>query len=186
MLKTFARHFQTNEPMPEDMLMRLCASKSIFDASETQLQVFYSMLDQVYHSEPINETTSTTDILKEVQEKYYNIPYVKNTAWQLRFSHLVGYGAKYYSYLISRAIASWIWQTYFYKDPFCRKNGEKYRQECLSYGGGVPSRHLVSNFLQRDVTPSNLAKCLISEIDMNNSKLNEISRKKNGRDNFVI
>lgn len=38
-LRTFARHFQTQEPISEDMLQRLCASKKLFSASETQLQV---------------------------------------------------------------------------------------------------------------------------------------------------
>lgn len=46
-LRTFARHFQTQEPISEDMLQRLCASKKLFSASETQLQVndysFYSL-----------------------------------------------------------------------------------------------------------------------------------------------
>uniref|UniRef100_A0A1B0DMG1 Peptidase M3A/M3B catalytic domain-containing protein n=1 Tax=Phlebotomus papatasi TaxID=29031 RepID=A0A1B0DMG1_PHLPP len=39
-LATFARHYQTQEPMPQDMLNRLCASKFLFTASETQLQRF--------------------------------------------------------------------------------------------------------------------------------------------------
>lgn len=95
----------------------------------------------------------------------------------MRFSHLVGYGAKYYSYLISRAIASWIWHTYFEADPFSRTQGERYRQECLAFGGGIPSKQLVSNFLQRDVTPSNLSQSLINELDINNSKIEEISKE---------
>lgn len=165
-LKTFAKHFQTQEPMPDEMLERLCASKHIFSASETQLQVFYSALDQVYHGNPADHSTNTTETLKAVQEKYYGLPYVNNTAWQLRFSHLVGYGAKYYSYLCSRAIASWIWQEYFQKDPLNRTQGEKYRYGCLLYGGSVPSRDLVGRFLGKEVSPKNLAENLINEIDV--------------------
>lgn len=73
----FAKHFQTQEPMPENLLHKLCASKNIFYASELQNQVFYSMLDQVYHSGKL--TKSTTEILEEVQKEYYGLPYVKNT-----------------------------------------------------------------------------------------------------------
>ncbi|XP_055837539.1 mitochondrial intermediate peptidase [Episyrphus balteatus] len=178
-LKTFAKHYRTHEPMSEEMLQRLCASKNIFSASETQLQVFYSALDQAYHSEKPTQGQNTTETLKEVQAKYYSLPYVENTAWQLRFSHLVGYGAKYYSYLISKTIASWIWQTYFEANPFNRESGEKYRQEVLAHGGGSPSRQLVANFLQRDVTPKALSQSLIHEIDVNNEKIKEMSKKFN-------
>lgn len=175
-LGSFAKHYQTQEPMPQEMLQRLCDSKQLFSASETQSQVFYSALDQAYHGHPLKPGQSTTAVMKEVQGKYFGLPYVERTAWQLRFSHLVGYGAKYYSYLISRAIASWIWQTYFNADPFARDMGEKYRRKCLAYGGEVPSRELVTKFLQRDITPDNLTKNLIEEIDSNNDKIDFYSK----------
>ncbi|GLH15007.1 Mitochondrial intermediate peptidase [Gryllus bimaculatus] len=163
-VRTFAKHFQTQEKMPEDMLSRLCASKHLFAASEMQIQVFYSALDQCYHGKhPLPGTT--TEVLAAMQKEYYGIPCVSNTAWQLRFSHLVGYGAKYYSYLLSRAVASWIWQEYFEADPLNSSAGERYRRECLAHGGGKPARELVAHFLQRDVTPQNLAQSLITEID---------------------
>lgn len=79
-LSTFARHFQTHEPMPEEMMHRLCISKHLFSASETQLQVFYSALDQAYHTNPSQHSgQSTTDILRDVQKEFYGLPYVENT-----------------------------------------------------------------------------------------------------------
>jgi len=69
--------------MPENLLHKLCASKNIFYASELQNQVFYSMLDQVYHSGKL--TKSSTEILEDVQKEYYGLPYVKNTVFSLVF-----------------------------------------------------------------------------------------------------
>ncbi|VVC92636.1 unnamed protein product, partial [Leptidea sinapis] len=112
-VRRFARHFQTREAMPEEMLQRLCASKYLFGASEMQLQVFYSVLDQQYHGVNAADVDNTTSVLQETQKQYYGLPYVDNTAWQHRFSHLIGYGAKYYSYLISRALAWSVWRQNF-------------------------------------------------------------------------
>ncbi|XP_037382928.1 mitochondrial intermediate peptidase isoform X2 [Talpa occidentalis] len=131
----FARHYQTGQSLPKNMVSRLCESKKVCAAADMKLQVFYAILDQIYHGKhPLRR--STTDILKETQEKFYGLPYVPNTAWQLRFSHLVGYGAKYYSYLMSRAVASMVWKECFVKDPFNRTAGERYRREMLAHGGG--------------------------------------------------
>ncbi|XP_076395514.1 mitochondrial intermediate peptidase isoform X2 [Megachile rotundata] len=171
-VSTFAKHFETLEPIPTALVEKLYASKNIFCASELQNQIFYSMLDQVYHSKKLEK--STTDVLREIQGKYYELPYIENTAWQLRFSHLVGYGAKYYSYLISRAIATWIWQTYFQADPFNRTAGDRYRKECLVHGGGKPPSTLVSDFLNKEASASNFAKSLLNEIDMKTEHVQKV------------
>lgn len=97
-------------------------------------------------------------------------------AWQLRFSHLVGYGAKYYSYLLSRAIASWIWRQYFEQDPFCRDSGERFRRECLAHGGGLPPRQLVAAALGREVTPQQLAAALVRDLEARNEVVNNVVR----------
>uniref|UniRef100_A0A8C7XAB2 Mitochondrial intermediate peptidase a n=1 Tax=Oryzias sinensis TaxID=183150 RepID=A0A8C7XAB2_9TELE len=117
-LSQFARHYQTGQPLPESMVARLSESKKVCGAADTQLQIFYAVLDQIYHSKPQNR--STTEILKDMQQKFYGLPYTPNTAWQLRFSHLIGYGAKYYSYLMSRAVASMVWKQCFIQDPLNR------------------------------------------------------------------
>ena len=76
--------------MPEDMLKMLCASKYLFAASEMQLQLFYSILDQYYHTQapqPLN----TTDLLAKLQVEYYGLPYVKNTVRHVNLQHLFNY-----------------------------------------------------------------------------------------------
>ncbi|KAI5759519.1 MIPEP protein [Gulo gulo luscus] len=161
----FARHYQTGQSLPKNMVSRLCESKKVCAAADMQLQVFYATLDQIYHGKhPLR--TSTTDILRETQEKFYGLPYVPNTAWQLRFSHLVGYGAKYYSYLMSRAVASMVWKECFQQDPFNRAAGERYRREMLAHGGGKEPMLMVQGMLQKCPSIDDFVSALVSDLDL--------------------
>uniref|UniRef100_A0A671PE78 Mitochondrial intermediate peptidase n=1 Tax=Sinocyclocheilus anshuiensis TaxID=1608454 RepID=A0A671PE78_9TELE len=164
-LSQFARHYQTGEPLPENLVSRLCESKRVCSAADTQLQIFYAALDQVYHGKP--QYRSTTDILREVQEKFYGLPYVHDTAWQLRFSHLVGYGAKYYSYLMSRAVASMVWRQCFLQDPFSRVMGEHYHREMLAHGGGKEPVLMVQGMLQKTPTIEDFVDALVLDLNAN-------------------
>uniref|UniRef100_A0A8C2XJ47 Mitochondrial intermediate peptidase n=1 Tax=Cyclopterus lumpus TaxID=8103 RepID=A0A8C2XJ47_CYCLU len=164
-ISQFARHYETGQPLPENMVARLCESKKVCGAADTQLQIFYAVLDQIYHSQPQNHTT--TDILKEMQQKYYGLPYTQNTAWQLRFSHLIGYGAKYYSYLMSRAVASMVWKQCFVQDPLNRDMGERYRRQMLAHGGAKEPMLMVEGMLQRQPTMEDFVDALVSELNLN-------------------
>ncbi|XP_024426000.2 mitochondrial intermediate peptidase [Desmodus rotundus] len=160
----FARHYQTGQSMPKSMVSRLCESKKVCAAADMQLQVFYAALDQTYHGRhPLS--SSTTALLQEAQERLYGLPYVPNTAWQLRFSHLVGYGAKYYSYLMSRAVASMVWKECFLQDPFDRATGERYRREMLAHGGGREPMLLVQGMLQKCPSVDDFVSALVSDLD---------------------
>ena len=164
-VQTFAKHYKTNEPIPVELLSIWLESKKVFNASDTQLQTFYAILDQVYHgSDPLLGFKNTTGVLEHVQNKYYGLPYVPNTAWQLRFGHLVGYGAKYYSYLVSRAVAHSIWYKLFVKDPLSREAGEHYKEKLLSVGAGMHPRLIVESVLDEQITPDSLASCLLKDV----------------------
>ncbi|XP_060929002.1 mitochondrial intermediate peptidase-like [Limanda limanda] len=164
-ISQFARHYETGQPLPQSMVARLCESKKVCGAADTQLQIFYAVLDQIYHSKPQN--CSTTDILENMQQKFYGLPYTPNTAWQLRFSHLIGYGAKYYSYLMSRAVASMVWRQCFVQDPLNRDMGERYRREMLSHGGAKEPMLMVEGMLQRRPTIEEFVDALVSELNPN-------------------
>lgn len=162
-ISQFARHYETGQPLPESMVARLRESKKVCGAADTQLQIFYAVLDQIYHDKPQNR--STTEILKEMQQKFYGLPYTPNTAWQLRFSHLIGYGAKYYSYLMSRAVASMVWKQCFVQDPLNREMGERYRREMLAHGGAKEPMLMVEGMLQRRPTIEDFVDALVSELN---------------------
>ena len=164
-LKMFAKHYSTGDPIPSDLLGAWIGSRKVFNAADTQLQTFYSVLDQVYHSEdPLMGSKDTTEVLKHVQNKYYGLPYVEDTAWQLRFGHLVGYGAKYYSYLVSRAVAHSIWQRVFADDPLSPDAGKLYKQKVLSVGGGRHPREIAEAIMGTAASPEHLADCILSEV----------------------
>ncbi|XP_033761242.1 LOW QUALITY PROTEIN: mitochondrial intermediate peptidase-like [Pecten maximus] len=167
-LSTFAFHYKTGEPLPLEQIQKLCEAKKLYSASDMQLQVFYSITDQVFHSRfPFEDNKSTTQVMAELQEKYYSIPCVNNAAWQLRFGHLVGYGAKYYSYLMSRGVAARIWHSCFKEDPFNRQMGERYREKMLSHGGQIAPGQLVQSMLQepQELTMNQLVDSLIQDLD---------------------
>ncbi|TRY74904.1 hypothetical protein TCAL_00516 [Tigriopus californicus] len=176
-LARMSRHYKTGESLPLDMCERLCASKLVFGSIDIHTQLFYSSLDQVLHTRhPLKG--STTEILQQVHEDHHPLPYPEGTAWHHRFSHLVGYGARYYSYLMARSVASSIWQCHFQEDPLNGESGGRYRSECLSHGGGKPSHDLVSDFLGKEVLPEDLADALISELDAKTVVLNKATFRK--------
>ena len=190
-LSMISRHYKTGESLPMETCRKFCAGKKVFSGVDIQTQLFYSLIDQRFHTKhPLR--TSTTDILRETHLANHNLPYPEGTAWQHRFSHLVGYGARYYSYLMARSVASSIWQKYFQVrkllvyfvfrhpmslklqlDPMDADSGEKYRRECLAHGGGKPSHKLVSDLLGFDIRPEDLSDALIKEIDGKNEDLKE-------------
>ena len=74
-LSRFAKHYRTGQSLPEEMIAKLSQSRNMFGAIEMQKQVLYSLIDQLYHGQhPL--TSSTTEILESVQNKYTVIPYV--------------------------------------------------------------------------------------------------------------
>ena len=106
---SMSRHYRTGDKVPMGVIEKVCASKKIFASSDLHQQTMFSLLDQQYHSEiPLRSGESnTTDVLKRVHSEHHPLlKYHDGVSWQLRFSHLVGYGARYYSYLMARAVAS--------------------------------------------------------------------------------
>ena len=173
------RHWKTGEKLPDDVIHKLCDTKKIFGATELQSQVFYSAMDQDLHGGP--QPGDLSSRVQEAHARCHGLPGAPHAAYHHRFSHLVGYGARYYSYMMARSVASAIWQKFFQDDPYSREAGVKYREECLSHGGGKPSHLLIGDYLGADggLSPDQLAAALISEIDLKQHELEQARHASN-------
>ena len=122
-LREFATHYATKEPVPRDLVEAHRASKYMFAGLDTQLQVLYARFDQQVFGPPPADGSpvDSTAILRELQNAHTAIPYVEDTYWHARFGHAVGYGAGYYSYLYARVFAAHIWERCFAEDPLNRQ-----------------------------------------------------------------
>ncbi|KAF2444177.1 zincin [Karstenula rhodostoma CBS 690.94] len=140
-LGLFARHWETDAPLPMAALEKRLAIDIKTQPAETEAQILLAMLDQAYHTQsPLSPDFNSTKVYHDVYNAHASISEPAGTAWQGFFGHLFGYGATYYSYLFDRAIAGKIWSDVFQKQgkegSVDRLNGEKYKNEVLRWGGG--------------------------------------------------
>lgn len=163
-LKLFAKHWETLEPLDERIIEKLCQSKKFFAASELQSQLLNSLLDQAYHLTDFDNNSrdlKPIDVIEEYTNKYHSLPFIQNAHTHLRYTHLVGYGAKYYSYVVSKAIAAKIWTECFEKDPLCPIAGQNYRKKLLEFGGEKRPEELIKSLTGYEVEIDSLVESLV-------------------------
>ena len=101
---TFARHYQTNEPIPAELVEQMRRASEFGKALTVRQQMVYARLSlSFYDRDP--KPVDTTAIVKELTNKYPPFPYVDGTHFQASFGHLDGYSAVYYTYMWSLVIA---------------------------------------------------------------------------------
>lgn len=141
-LSLFARHYETDQPLPYEMVAEKLALDKRFAGSDTEHQIILAMLDQAYHSSlPLEPSFNSAQVLHQIQRTNGILPPdPPGTCWQGLFGHLAGYGSTYYSYLFDQVLAERIWQVVFKsgKDraSIDRVNGERMKEKVLRWGGG--------------------------------------------------
>jgi mitochondrial intermediate peptidase len=152
-LSLFARHYETDQPLPYEMVAEKLALDKRFAGSDTEHQIILAMLDQAYHSFlPLSASFSSTQVFHEIQKTHGILPPdPPGTCWQGLFGHLAGYGSTYYSYLFDQVLAERIWKVVFKsgKDgaSIDRVNGENMKEKVLRWGGGRSPWRCVADVL---------------------------------------
>ncbi|KAK7205384.1 mitochondrial intermediate peptidase [Myxozyma melibiosi] len=156
-LALFARHHETDEPLPMPLLEAHLKEVAGFKYNDSYTQIEMSLLDLALHTvspESLHGGRLDSTAISRALEKQYSLfPPVEGTSWQGQFGHLVGYGAVYYSYLLDRAMASLVWRQVFKGGAdggaVSRDAGEKFKNEVLAWGAGRNAWQCIAGVLER-------------------------------------
>jgi thimet oligopeptidase len=147
-LATFARHYQTGEPIPASLVRQMRRASEFGKALTVRQQMVYAQLSlSLYNRDP--KTVDTTAMVKELITKYLPYPYVEGTHLQTSFGHLDGYSAVYYTYMWSLVIAKDMFAQFDRGNLFAPAVAHKYRDTILAPGGSKPAAALLRDFLGR-------------------------------------
>lgn len=148
-LKTFAKHYKTGEPIPADLVKGMIDARNLGSGMAAERQFYYGLVDLTYHLAPSGEidTTKTAQELSSQIEMYPAIPEVY---FQSAFGHLNGYQAGYYGYQWSLVYACDMFQRFKELGMLNPEAGKYYRQKILSRGGSMDEMDLVRGYLGRE------------------------------------
>lgn len=151
MLKSFAHHHETGEPIPDELVDKMLAVKHLNSGIDNEIQVFYSTIDMTYHDGLVPESEEdTTRELARLQEERTRFRYLEGTCMQASFDHLTGYAAGYYGYLWSKVYAQDMFSVFQEKGLLDEGAGRRFRDRILAPGDTEPPMELVTSFLGRD------------------------------------
>ena len=154
-LDLFARHHETNEPIPEELFQKMLRARNFMAGNTMMRQLAFAKLDLHIHRVLAKEEfDSLESSLQETLREY--LPKRKTTprTIALRFSHLfsspVGYAAAYYSYKWAEVLDADAFTRFQKEGIMNRQTGIDFREKILSQGNSVPPDQLYRDFMGRD------------------------------------
>ena len=147
-LDLWAKHYQTGEPMPAELIEKIVAAKNYLAAYYNVRQLSFGMLDMAWHT--ITEPY-TGDVLAFEQKAIAPtqvLPVVDGTAMQTAFTHIFsgGYASGYYGYKWAEVLAADAYSYFSQEGIFSEKVAGKFRHEVLEKGGHEHPMTLYKNF----------------------------------------
>ena len=136
-LNTFAKHYQTNEPIPAEIIQRIVNASNFNVAYACLRQLSFGLLDMAWYTrtEPFEGDVRTYE--KEAWAKTQLLPNVPEACMTVQFSHIMagGYSAGYYSYKWAEVLDADAFSLFKEKGIFNKEVANSFRKHVLSKGG---------------------------------------------------
>ncbi len=136
-LGRYARHIDTNEPLPEALVEALRADRQFHGALGLLRQVEFALTDMALHQAPSDDPIG---VMRRVHDAIAVTPLTEDNRFLMGFSHLFdgGYAAGYYSYLWAERLARDAFEVFRENGLFSREAGERLADEILTVGASRP------------------------------------------------
>ena len=147
-LRTFAFHYQTGEPLPDELIRRIVKSRNFMAATACLRQVSLGLLDMAYYTKKDEFTDDIITFEKNAWKKAILGEQLPDTCMTVQFSHIMagGYAAGYYSYKWAEVLDADAFAVFKRHGIFDQKTAQRFRDEILSKGGTEHPMTLYKNF----------------------------------------
>lgn len=158
-LQSFAKHYQTGEPLPDAQIDKIVAAANFMEGYQTVRQLSFGLLDMAYHSNRFMDGDSIEAFERETIKEAQLYPQVPGTAQSPSFSHIFsgGYSAGYYSYKWAEVLDADAFAYFKETGIFNPETARKFKT-LLSTGGTVDPMQLYVAFRGRKPDPAALLK----------------------------
>ncbi|WP_418696904.1 M3 family metallopeptidase [Bacteroides sp.] len=153
-LHTFARHYQTNELIPDELVQRIVNSSNFNAAYACLRQVSFGLLDMAWYTRNQPFEGDVIAYEKEAWAKAQILPSVEGTCMSAQFSHIFagGYSAGYYSYKWAEVLDADAFSLFKQKGIFNPEVAASFRENILSKGGTEHPMTLYKRFRGQEPT----------------------------------
>ena len=161
-LNSFAKHYQTGEPIPAELIEKVVAAKNYLAGYGQVRQLHFGYLDMAWHSLTELPAESTVEFEQKVLAPYAVMPAVPDVAFSTSFSHIFsgGYSAGYYSYKWAEVLEADAFSLFKEKGIFNTEVSHSFRKNILSKGGAEDEAVIYRNFRGHDPEPQALMEKL--------------------------
>ena len=159
-LRTFAFHYETGEPLPDELIRRIVKSRNFMAATACLRQVSFGLLDMAYYTQRDEFTADIPTFEKRAWKKAILGEQLKDTCMTVQFSHIMagGYAAGYYSYKWAEVLDADAFSVFKRHGIFDRKTAQSFRDNILSKGGTEHPMTLYKRFRGGEPTIDALLK----------------------------
>lgn len=155
-VENYARHFETDERLPQDWIDNLKAASTFNEGHSTTSYLAAAILDLAWHSLSSEQAGKVTDVeafeaqaIKDYGLDFEPVPTRYRSTY---FSHIFagGYSAGYYGYIWSEVLDADTVDWFKENGGLKRENGEHFKNSLLGRGGSIDSMQMFRNFRGRD------------------------------------